>query len=89
MERRLELIKVLMKECIARLRNEEKFIEQINKIDTLYDVNFRIKDEDFIGQLTDWLGCKEEDFDKMYELFLGEEKEIDDVVEEFCKMYDI
>lgn len=85
-ERRLVLIKFLLKFVVEKYRQEEEFIKKVNDIKVMYNIDISpIKDMSIYDIVP-----KEELAEEMYEfLFSRRDVEIDLIVDEFCEKYKI
>ncbi len=88
MDRKLDITKIVLQELVLRLRAEEKFMKNMNEVDVLYEVNFRIKEENPFYRILEAIGIEDEDeVEEVIENFLQQDKEVEVLVDEFCEKY--
>lgn len=89
-KRRMELIKILLKDVIIKERETEKFINNMEKNDCLFNIYITEKIENIFFEILELLGITDEDEqDKICEYIANSEDDIDRLVEKFCKKYQI
>ena len=85
-EKRLVLIKFLLKYIVEKYRQEEEFMKKVNDIKVMYNIDISPIEDVSIYDIVP----KEEVAEEMYEmLFSRPDVEVDSLVEEFCEKYEI
>lgn len=88
-ERRLELIKVLLKDIIIRQR-EEKFMNLLNDNENLYEICISNRLNNSFFEMAEILGLEtEEDEEKMLDYVESSNKDVEELIEKFCEKYNI
>lgn len=84
-DRRLELIKILLKYIIEKNRQEENFINYINENTSLFNIDISlIENISFYDIVPD-----EEKAEEVFEFLNRRDLNIDKLIDEFCKKYKI
>ena len=87
---RLKLIKILLNYMIEKNRQEENFMELINENKDLFNIDISPMVFPQINEIAEELGIEdEEEVEDIFESFNSENLDIGNVVEEFCKKYNI
>lgn len=85
-EKRLELIKVLLKDIIIRKREEEKFMNLLNDNENLYEICISNRLNNSFFEMAEILGLEtEEDEEKMLDYVESSNKDVEELIEKFCK----
>lgn len=83
---KLELIKILMKYIIVKKREEEAFMEYLNENKSLFHIDVSpIIDVPFYEIVEKLEIDDEKKLDEIYECIVKKDKNIDEIVNEFCK----
>lgn len=89
-KKRLKLIKVLLSYIIEKNREEENFVGLLNENNKLYDINVSSKIDNPFYEIAKELGIEDEEkAEEIQEIFNRKSLNIDSLVEEFCKKYNI
>lgn len=79
------MIKFLLKYIIEKYREQEEFMEKINDIKVMYNIDISpietISAYDIVP--------KEEITDELYEFFLRTDVSVEELINEFCEKYNI
>ena len=85
-EKRLVLIKFLLKFIVEKYRQEEEFIKKVNDIKVMYNIDISPIEDMSIYDMVP----KEELAEEIYEfLFSKTDVEVEMLVDEFCEKYKI
>lgn len=84
-EKRLVLIKFLLKFIVEKYRQEEEFINKVNDIKVMYNIDISPIEDMSIYDIVP----KEELAEEMYEFLTRTDIGVDALIEEFCRMYNI
>lgn len=85
-EKRLVLIKVLLRFIVEKYRQEEEFIKKVNDIKVMYNIDISPIEDMSIYDIVP----KEELAEEIYEfLFSRTDVDVEVLVEEFCEKYKI
>lgn len=84
-EKRLVLIKHLLKFVVEKYRQEEEFIKKVNDIKVMYNIDISPIEDMSIYDIVP----KEEVAEEMYEFLTRTDIGVDALIEEFCRMYNI
>lgn len=89
-DKRLRIIKILLNYVIEKNRQEENFMELINENKDLFNIDISPAVCSPVYDIAEELGIEdEEEIEKICEFFSGSNLNIYDIVEEFCKKYNI
>lgn len=87
---RLKIIKILLNYVIEKSRQEESFMELINENKDLFNIDISPAVCSPVYEIAEELGIEDdEEVDKICEVFSRSNLSINDIVEEFCKNYNI
>jgi hypothetical protein len=84
-EKRLVLIKFLLKFVVERYRQEEEFIKKVNDIKVMYNIDISPIEDKSVYDVVP----KEELAEEIYEFLTRTDIGVDELVEEFCEKYKI
>ena len=83
-DKRLELIKVLLKYIIEKNRQEEKFMQLLNENNKLFNIDISPSTDIPIFDITD-----DKTAEEIYAFLTRTDLEVEELVDEFCKKYNI
>lgn len=84
-EKRLILIKILLKYVIEKNRQEEEFMKKIQDIKAIYNMEISLINNVSVYDIVP----KEEKTEEIYEFFSRTDVSVNDLVDEFCEKYGI
>lgn len=86
-DRRLELIKLLLKDIIIKQKEEMQFLKLLNENENLYEIDIELKGDNIFMKIANFLGLDSDE--KIFQYIENRQNNIDQLVEDLCKKYDI
>lgn len=84
-EKRLVLIKHLLKFVVERYRKEEEFLKKVNDINVMYNIDISPKEDLSFDDIVP----REKMAEEIYEFLTRKDVDVELLVDEFCEKYKI